>query len=112
MIEFPAITTILPELLLAGGAMLLLMLGVFIGDRSARLIHALAIIVLALAFVVVVSVDRRGGIWDGAFVLDGFSRFMKAAALVGSAVSILLAWRFSRTEKFERFEFPVLVLLA
>lgn len=112
MIEFPALTSILPELILAVGSMALLMLGVFVGDRSARLINALAILVLALAFVAVVSLDQRGGIWEGAFVLDGFSRFMKAAALVGSAVSIILALRFARVEKFERFEYPVLVLLA
>jgi NADH-quinone oxidoreductase subunit N len=110
--DFPALTSILPELLLAVGAMALLMLGVFLGDRSARLINALAVVVLGLAFVAVVGSDQRGGIWEGAFVLDGFARFMKAAALVGSAVSILLAWRFARAEKFERFEFPVLVLLA
>ena len=41
-----------------------------------------------------------------------FARFMKVVALVGSAVAIVLAWRFARAEKFERFEFPVLVVLA
>jgi NADH-quinone oxidoreductase subunit N len=45
-------------------------------------------------------------------VADGFARFMKGAALISSAVAILLAWRFSRREKFERFEFPVLILLG
>ena len=45
-------------------------------------------------------------------MVDGFARFMKVAALIGSAVAIVLAWRFSRAEGFERFEFPVLILLG
>ena len=47
--EFPALASILPELILAVGALALLMIGVFAGDRSARLVNALAIVVLALA---------------------------------------------------------------
>jgi NADH-quinone oxidoreductase subunit N len=34
------------------------------------------------------------------------------ASLIGSAVAIILAWRFARRERFERFEYPVLILLA
>jgi NADH-quinone oxidoreductase subunit N len=110
--EFPALAMILPELVLATGAMALLMIGVFSGDGSARLVNALAIAVLALAVAAVVGTDQSGAIWNGAFVIDGFAKFMKVAALVGSAVSIVLAWRFARAEGFERFEFPVLVILA
>ena len=104
---------ILPELVLAVGAMALLMFGVYSGERSAPTVNAAG--------------DRRArprrrrGRWrrtsrgatlDGAFVVDGFARFMKVAALIGSAVAIVLAWRFARAEGFERFEFPVLILLA
>src|SRR3954468_17241050 len=111
-VDFPALSSILPELVLAVGSLLLLMVGVFAGDRSARLVNGLAILVLAVAFIAVLTIDQTGTMWNGAYVLDGFARFMKAAALVGSAVSIVLALRFARAEKFERFEFPVLVLLA
>ncbi len=111
-VDYPALSSLLPELVLAVGALLLLMLGVFAGDRSARTVNVLAIVVIALAAFAVVVQDQVGQILNGAFVVDGFARFMKVAALIGSAVAIVLAWRFARAEKFERFEFPVLVILA
>ena len=111
-VEFPALASILPELVLAVGAMALLMIGVFVGDRSVRLVNTLAIVVLALAAWAVLAGNETGTIWNGAFVVDGFARFMKVAALIGSAVAIVLAWRFSRAERFDRFEFPVLILLG
>ena len=48
----------------------------------------------------------------GAFVDDPFSRFMKALALIGSLVTLLLSIDFMRNEKIGGFEFPVLILLA
>ena len=110
--ELPALGAILPELVLAIGALVLLMIGAFAGAHSARTVNFLAIVVLALSAISVVTSDQGGAIWDGAFVVDGFARFLKVTALVGSAVAIVLAWRFARSEKFESFEFPVLVVLA
>jgi NADH-quinone oxidoreductase subunit N len=110
--ELPPLASVLPELILAVGALALLMVGVFAGDRSARLVNALAILVLALSAGALIFGDQSGKILNGAFVADGFARFMKISALDGSAVAIVLAWRFARAEKFERFEFPVLILLG
>jgi NADH-quinone oxidoreductase subunit N len=110
--ELPPLGAILPELVLAAGAMALLMIGVFAGERSARLVNFLAVVVLAISAAAILLSQQDGAIWNGAFVVDGFAKFLKVTALVGSAVSILLAWRFMRVEKFESFEFPVLVLLA
>jgi NADH-quinone oxidoreductase subunit N len=106
------LSMILPEIVLALGAMLLLMYGVFTGERSAPAVNAAAAVVLAIAIVSVAMQDATGTTLGGAFVVDGFSRFMKIAALVGSAVAIVLAQRFARIEGFERFEYPVIILLA
>src|SRR5688572_12944552 len=103
---------ILPEIVLALGAMLLLMYGVFTGERSAPAVNAAAAVVLAIAIVALALQDATGTTLGDAFVVDGFSRFMKIAALVGSAVAIVLAQRFARIEGFERFEYPVIILLA
>jgi NADH-quinone oxidoreductase subunit N len=103
---------ILPELILALGSMALLMFGVFARDRVAPLANAASLVVLALALLAVLSQQGFGATDAGAFVVDGFARFMKAAALIGSAATIALAWRFARTENFERFEFPILILLG
>jgi len=110
--ELPSLGAILPELVLAAGAMALLMIGVFVGERSVRMVNFLAVVVLAVSAVAILLSQQDGAIWNGAFVIDGFAKFLKVTALVGSAVSILLAWRFMRVEGFESFEFPVLVVLA
>ena len=108
----PDLALIIPELVLAVGAMALLMFGVFAGDRPAPIVNAAAIAVLLVAAFLVVATEGAGATLAGAFVVDGFARFMKVAALIGSAVAIAMAWRFSRCEGFERFEFPVLILLG
>jgi NADH-quinone oxidoreductase subunit N len=110
--ELPSLASVLPELILAVGALALLMVGVFAGDRSAHLVNTLAVLVLALSAGALIFGDPSGKILNGVFVADDFARFMKIAALIGSAVAILLAWRFARREGFERFEFPVLILLG
>ncbi len=110
--DLPALSAILPELILALGALALLMVGAFAGERSAQTVNVLAVILLAAAIVAVLTGGDAGAIFGGAFVIDTFARFMKVVALIGSAASIVLAWRFARAEHFERFEFPVLVLLA
>ena len=50
--------------------------------------------------------------FGGAFVVDTFARVMKVLTLFGSAVAIVLSVNFMKTEKIERFEYPILVLLA
>jgi NADH-quinone oxidoreductase subunit N len=101
-----------PELILAGSAMLLLMIGVFRGDPSTPLVTGLAIAALTIAAIWLLWFTPFGFAFDGAFVSDPFSRLMKLLALIGSAVAIAMSVDFSRRENFEKFEFPVLVLLS
>ena len=108
----PELAMIVPELVLAVGAMLLLMLGAFSGERSAPAVNLLAIAILAIAAIAVLGGSEDGIVLSGAYVVDGFARFMKVAALAGSAVAIVMAWRFARVEGFERFEFPILIVLG
>ena len=103
---------ILPELILAVGAMALLMWGVYGGERSTGPVTAGSLIVLAAAALAVAFGRPEGTSLAGAFIVDGFARFMKIASLIGSGVAIAMAWRFARVERFERFEYPVLILLA
>jgi len=110
--DLPALATILPELILAVGALVLLMIGAYAGERSTPAVNVLAVLVLAAAAVAAAFGGGEGTAFGGAFVVDTFARFMKVVAMIASAVAILLAWRFARAERFDRFEFPVLVLLA
>jgi NADH-quinone oxidoreductase subunit N len=106
------LAAVAPELSLAIGAIVLLMFGGDSGERSAGFVNALAAPVLIAVAVPVLFGGQHGAFFNGAFIVDTFGRFMKTAALVGSAVAIVLSQRYMRREGFQRFEFPILVLLA
>src|ERR687883_614406 len=102
----PSIAPALPEIVLVCAAMALLILGVFRGEGSTRLVSWLAIAVLLVTLVLcgVFGWDRRLGFY-GMFVTDAFAVFTKALVLLGAAVSIILALRFNEEHRIARFEF-------
>lgn len=108
----PVLSPFLPELVLAVGSLLLLMIGVFLGEKSTPLVTRLSVLVLAVAAIVLLTVTPDGLTFSGAFVLDPFARFMKVLALIGSAFAILMSADFARREHFDRFEYPVLIVIA
>ena len=101
-----------PELILAVGALALLMIGVFAGDRSSSAVSGLAIVVLAAAGLWIIFVPSDGLAFGGAYLADGFARFMKLAALVGSITAMVLGMGQARALKLDRFEYPVLLVIA
>ena len=54
----------------------------------------------------------RQTLFDGGFVVDGFARFMKVLTFVASAGALLLSFDYMRETRSQKFEYPVLVLLA
>ena len=101
-----------PELIVAVGALALLIGGVMAGDRATAIVSWLAVLLLAAAGVVVfVHGDSRSA-FHGAFVVDGFSRFAKLLIIIGSALCILIAKEFYAADRASRFELPILMLLA
>src|SRR5258708_998123 len=109
----PDLMPALPEIVLACAAMALLLLGVFRGEGSTRLVSWLAVAVLLATLAVAVQFEgERRVAFYGMFVTDAFAVFMKALVLAGSAVSIILALRYNEEHRIARFEFPVLILLA
>ncbi len=108
-----SLATVLPEAIVAAGALLAIFYGAVRGEKTQWHIAEFAVAVLALALVVVVTDQREASsTFFGAFVDDPFSRFMKALALIGSLVTLLLSLDFMRKEKVGGFEFPVLILLS
>src|SRR5262245_26367434 len=115
MNQLQAYWPLFPEALLALGAMVLLMLGAFRqeADNTAEAIGWLAILVLVMAgWLIIQQPAGTHRLFDGAFVVDGFARFMKLLTLVASAVALLLSFDYLREARALRFEYPVLVLLA
>src|SRR6185312_3340503 len=103
-----------PEIFLAGFGMVLLILGVFLGDQSGRLIGWCAAAVLAVTLILVINVDTGGdtAAFNGLFRADAFGSFMKALVLIGGILSLVLAQEHFEREGLGRFEFPVLVIFA
>jgi NADH-quinone oxidoreductase subunit N len=108
----PSLAPLAVELLLAVGAMVLLMFGVFTGERSAPTITGIAVALLGVAVLMLAVMDNNGTTFDGAFIMDPFARFMKILTLIGSGVAIAMSVGYARAEKFERFEYPILIVLA
>ncbi|MHA1158290.1 MAG: NADH-quinone oxidoreductase subunit N, partial [Alphaproteobacteria bacterium] len=102
----------LPELVLAVGAMALLMVGAFGGARAIPTVTSLSVIVLILAALILIFSDASGPAFNGAFVVDPFARLLKVVALIGSAIAIVMSVGFTRRMGFERFEFPILIVIA
>ncbi len=102
----------LPEFVLVIGALALILVGAIRGKRSERLITEIAVGVLGLAIIILLDGKGTASIFDGAFIDDGFGRFMKVLSYTGSLVTLLMAQDFLVREKIDKFEFPVLVLLS
>jgi len=101
-----------PELALALGAMLLLMIGVFSGDRADTTVTGLAVALFLGAIAWIIIFPTEGYAFAGAFVSDGFSRFFKVLTLIGAAVTLIMSVGFAKAEKFDKFEYPVLIMLS
>jgi NADH-quinone oxidoreductase subunit N len=109
----PRLLPLLPEIVLGGGAMALLMLGVFRRSGGQRAIDAAAIVLLLLAGLIEILLPAgRLVSFGGSFVVDDFARFLKILALIGSAAAIAMAIDYDRRAGQDRFEFSVLILLS
>ncbi|EHS52903.1 NAD(P)H-quinone oxidoreductase subunit 2 [Rhizobium sp. PDO1-076] len=101
-----------PELILAVGALALLMIGVFSGDRATGTVTGLAVALLLAAGVCVIWFSGEGEAFNGAYIADGFARFMKILALIGSITAMIMAVGHAKNDHLDKFEFPVLLVLA
>jgi NADH-quinone oxidoreductase subunit N len=111
--DVPGYVPLLPEVLLALGAMALLMLGVFRGNLAAELVDFAAIVLLVLIGVVLLILPSGKLVaFGGSFVVDDFARFLKILALIGSGAAIFMSIDYVQREREQRFEYPVLILLS
>lgn len=108
-----SLNIVTPELALAIGAMALLMIGVFSPKENAnRLVTGLSVALLVATLAWMLLFDQEGTAFGGAFVQDKFAEFFKGLTLIGSIVALVMSVGFAREEKFDRFEFPILIVLA
>jgi NADH-quinone oxidoreductase subunit N len=107
-----SIQLLMPEIILAAGAMVLLMIGVYSNSRSSTLVTTLAVLVMAAAGAWLLFSVGEGKAFGNSFVVDPFARFMKVLTLAGAAVTLIMSVGFAKAEKFDSFEYPVLVMLS
>ena len=108
----PALGPALPEIILAIGAIGMVLVGAIRGERSTRLLEGAALALFALALVLVLAGEGRALTFNGGFVVDSFARFFKVLTLLGAAAAILLSSDALRRDGSMRFEFPILIVLS
>src|SRR5437763_5877045 len=104
---------VLPELVLAVGAMALLMLGAYRGEGTTRLVTTLAVVLLVVTGVLELMLPAgKLTTFGGSFIVDDFARFLKILAIIGSAVTLILSTEFLSDPSRRIFEYSILVLLS
>jgi NADH-quinone oxidoreductase subunit N len=105
-----SIALTLPELILTIGGIVTMLVAAFAGDKAAKGISWLAIILLITAAVSACNVS--GVAFNGLYTADAFAAFMKVLAYSSAAVALMMAPRWFDQEERMRAEYPVLMLFA
>src|SRR5471032_1846435 len=104
---------VLPVLVLAAGAMLLLMLGAYRGPQTTGLVTGLAVCLLVVVGALELLLPAgKLTTFGGSFIVDDFARFLKILALIGSVVTLVLSAEFLADPSRRIFEYAILVLLS
>ncbi|MGN1289820.1 MAG: NADH-quinone oxidoreductase subunit NuoN [Bradyrhizobium sp.] len=104
---------VLPELVLAVGAMVLLMIGAYRGQGTTRLVTTLAVLLLVATGVLELWLPAGKLVtFGGSFIVDDFARFLKVLALIASAATLILSTEYLSQPSSRTFEFSILVLLS
>jgi NADH-quinone oxidoreductase subunit N len=105
-----SIALTLPELILTLGGIVTMLVAAFAGDKAAKGISGLAIILLIVAAIAACNVN--GVAFNGLYTADAFAAFMKVLAYSSAAVALMMAPRWFDQEERMRAEYPVLMLFA
>ena len=106
------IVYILPELFLSITVMILLMLGVFI-KKSFKLVNLL--VILSLIFAVVLVLNQPNEIikiFNGSYIVDKLSIFMKVLTLLFCLFVLLLSKEYIKNNSINKIEYPIIILAS
>ena len=111
--QLQTLVPLLPEFVLAVGAMMLLMLGVYRPAGNGRVLDAAAISLLVIAGVIIALLPSGKLIaFGGSFIVDDFACFLKILTLLGSSAAIVMSLDYLDHEKQQKFEYSVLIVLS
>jgi NADH-quinone oxidoreductase subunit N len=104
---------VLPELILTGAGLVLMIAAAWAGDRAAPALTWLAILALAAAAVFLPALATPGGTaFGGLFAADPFAAFSKVVIYLSAIVALFAAMSWFGRDRDYRAEYPVLVLFA
>ena len=102
-----------PELILSTGAIILMLVAAWAGDKATKLISCASVALFALAGLSLCGTAGHGGTaFYGLYVADSFGAFAKVLIYVAAAVCIAIAPRWFEANDRQRAEYPVIILLA
>ena len=103
---------ILPELFLSITIMFLLMLGVFI-KKSFKLVNLLTILSLIFAIALVLNQPNEIiKIFNGSYIIDKLSIFMKVLTLLFCVFVLLLSKDYIKNNSIDKIEYPIIILAS
>jgi len=105
-----------PELFLAVGAMIILIMGVLQKTSNAtRMVNRATMALFGLTLLVLISQTpemMNTPILNGMFIQNEFTVFVKVLIILGVIASLALAPQYLEEAQMARFEYPILVLFA
>jgi len=104
---------ILPELVLTGGALIVLIADVLLPRDSKKVLAGVTLLAIAATLV---SLIPFGGthveVAHGLLAVDGFALFFKVVFLVAAAITVLMSGRYLEIERVSAGEYYFLILCA
>src|SRR5690242_19686687 len=110
--SFAALAPAYPELLLAVGAVVLLLGGVIWSRERSSALAVIGIVLLVAVIALMIAQPAQGILFNGGFIVDGFARYMKFLVVGGSALTLVLSTSSAKPFGLDKFEYAILVLLA
>jgi len=103
----------LPEIVVAGACMALMLLGAFSRADRTALITGLTVATMTVAGILVLMLpEGRQIAFGGLFVTDSYGAFLKITVLIAAILSVLMSIGYLRREMMARYEYPLLLLFA
>ncbi len=112
VVDFASLAPAYPEMLLAIGTVVLLLVGVFVNKERSLLVSYGAVLLLAIVGALILFAPAEGVLFNGVYIADSFARFMKVLVVGGAALTLVLAIPSAEENGTHKFEYSILALLA
>jgi NADH-quinone oxidoreductase subunit N len=110
--SFASLSPAYPELLMAVGTVVVLLVALFFKKDRSGLVAGIALLLLLAVLAVLLFAPADGVVFNGGFISDAFARYMKALVIAGAGITLLMSLSTAKENALNKFEYSVLVLLA